>query len=178
MGTDALNMKIRNAVIEDIDEIMRLEQEAFIEEIQEERKVFLERIKVFPEGFFILEDETGNISGYFSSELWNSYPESEESFKLGHSASSSHKKTGTVLYISSIALGNSLRGKGMGTVFLEKCVEKIKETNNQLKGTVLIVNEKWEKARHIYKKFGYSEYKTLEMFFPDGNGILMKKMFE
>ena len=50
----------------DIDAIMNIEKEAFAEEIQESKDVFLERIEIFPDGFFILEENNKKI-GYFSS---------------------------------------------------------------------------------------------------------------
>ena len=44
----------------DIDAIMNIEKEAFAEEIQESKDVFLERIEIFPDGFFILEENNKN----------------------------------------------------------------------------------------------------------------------
>ena len=71
----------------DIDAFMNIEKEAFAEEIQESKDVFLERIEIFPDGFFILEENNKKI-GYFSSELWNSVPQKGDScFSLNHSQS-------------------------------------------------------------------------------------------
>ena len=104
----------------DINAIMNIEKEAFAEEIQESKDVFLERIETFPEGFFILEEKNKKI-GYFSSELWNSVPQKGDScFSLNHSALKNHKKEGTVLYISSIAILNDYKGNGFGYRFFSE----------------------------------------------------------
>ena len=166
----------------DINAIMNIEKEAFAEEIQESKDVFLERIETFPEGFFILEEKNKKI-GYFSSELWNSVPQKGDScFSLNHSALKNHKKEGTVLYISSIAILNEYKGTGLGYRFFYKSVEKIMKSFPQIKEIVLLVNEIWIPALHIYKKCGFIEYGRIQNFFSsDGiksDGILMRKNVE
>ena len=44
---------IRTAVKSDIDFIMQIEEKAFSNSIREERKIFLNRINIFAEGFLI-----------------------------------------------------------------------------------------------------------------------------
>ena len=111
---------IRKATKSDINAIMNIEKEAFAEGIKENKDVFLDRIESFSDGFFILEDKNKAI-GYFSSELWNSVPQKGDScFSLNHSALKNHKKEGTVLYISSIAILNEYKGTGLGYRFFIK----------------------------------------------------------
>ena len=106
-------MKIFPAKSFDILDIMKIERSAFIPAVQENQKTFEERLEVFPEGFFVLADNSektvfengkAEIAGYFTSEIWRSLPESDEIFALGHSAKKNHDINGSVLYFSSFAL--------------------------------------------------------------------------
>ncbi len=173
---------LRKAAKSDINAIMNIEKEAFAEEIQENKDVFLERIESFSDGFFILEDKNKAI-GYFSSELWNSVPQNGDScFSLNHSALKNHKKEGAVLYVSSVAILNEYKGNGLGYRFFSESVEKIIKSFPQIKEVVLLVNEIWIPALHIYKKCGFIEYGRIQNFFSsDGiksDGILMQKTVE
>ncbi|HBP10283.1 MAG TPA: N-acetyltransferase [Treponema sp.] len=173
---------LRKATKFDINDIMNIEKESFAEEIQENKDVFLERIETFPDGFFILEDRNKTI-GYFSSELWNSVPQKDDScFSLNHSALKNHKKEGTVLYISSIAILNEYKGNGLGYRFFNESVDKIIKLFPQIKEIVLLVNEIWIVALHIYKKCGFIEYGRIQNFFSSNgvksDGILMRKTVE
>ena len=170
---------IRKATKYDINAIMNIEKEAFSEGIKENKDVFLDRIESFSDGFFILEDKNKAI-GYFSSELWNSVPQKGDSyFSLNHSALKNHKKEGTILYISSIAILNEYKGTGLGYRFFYKSVEKIMKSFPQIKEIVLLVNEIWIPALHIYKKCGFIEYGRIQNFFSSAgiktDGILMRK---
>ena len=170
---------IRKAKKFDINSIMNIEKDAFSVEIQEDKNVFLERIEVFPDGFFILEDKN-NVIGYFSSELWNSVPkEGDSCFSLNHSALENHKKKGTVLYVSSIAILNGYKGNGLGYRFFTESINKIVKVFPQIKEIVLLVNEIWTPALHIYKRCGFIEYGRMQNFFSTAkiksDGILMRK---
>src|SRR5574344_1010424 len=173
-------MIFRHAKFSDLEGIMLVEKQAFIPQIQESKAVFEQRLSAYPTGFFVLEDETENtIAGYFSSELWNAVPQNNRAFSLGHSATKAHVASGTVMYISSVALLNSYRGKGFGEKLFMIPVVQIFKESPAIKESVLIVNEVWKGARHIYSKAGFSEYGTINNFFPTTDskvfttGILM-----
>ncbi len=171
----------------DIDAIMAIERNAFIPDIQENQKTFEERIKVFNQGFTLLADtsdkailERGKafVCGYFSSEIWDGLPATDDIFKLGHSAKKAHKKDGSVLYISSFALLSQYRGKGLARKFFHDSVTGICEANKNIKTILLLVNEEWLSARHIYETEGFSELRRLPSFFSSlhkkaSDGILM-----
>ena len=63
-------MRIRQATGSDMERIMEIEENAFIPYIRETYQTFDSRMKTFPEGFLVLEDDKGAVQGYFSSELW------------------------------------------------------------------------------------------------------------
>ena len=166
---------LRKASQPDIKEIMKIEKDSFLPEIREKEELFLERICVFPEGFFVFEEEeTGHLAGYFSSELWETVPDFNE-FSVGHSIKKIHSDNGKILYISSFALMESFRGKGNGTKFFNAAIKEL-ESDFLPEKEVLMVNEDWKGARHIYEKSGFMEISRIEnAFFPSRAGIVMER---
>lgn len=162
-----MNFTIRTAKPEDISQIMKIEQSSFIEEIQESEEVFKERIETFCEGFLLFDAEgnEGCAAGYFSTELWKEIPESESSFKIGHSIKSTHKNDGTVLYISSFAILPEYRGGGNGKKLFSQALEYLK-TNTKIEKLILLVNTEWEGAQHIYASYGFKEVFRIKNIFP------------
>lgn len=187
-------MKIRTANLFDIDSIMEIENTSFIPQVREKRLVFLQRLKVFPQGFILLMNDSvadevqktgigaknNNVCGYFCTELWKKMPESADFFSVGHDISLAHCADGSVLYISSFALLPNLRGAGVGGKFFRSALNYIEESVSNLKEEVLLVNENWPGARHIYKKNGFSECFSIKdafqnEFLEPQTGIVMKR---
>lgn len=182
-------MLICPAKIFDIPEIMAVEHNAFIPEIQEKQKIFEQRLSVFPEGFFVLQDTSDEVIlrnkkaltvGYFCSELWGEIA-GDEFFTLGHSPKKTHRSDGTVLYISSFAILSSWRGSGNGEHFFCESVRSICGAFPQIQTVVLLVSTDWKGAQHIYTKSGFKTVRILKGFFPSlqeesgrSDGILMK----
>ena len=177
-----MDVTVRKADLSDIEAIMAVENQAFIKGIVEKRETFEERIKSFKDGFFVLCDERdcGKIVGYYCSEIWNSVPCDEKSFALDHDASKKHDVHGSVLYISSVALLKSYRGMGLGRFLFADCTSRVLKEFTGIKTAVLLVNEEWKGARHIYGEAGFTEYARLEGFFATqdqdrkSSGILMQ----
>lgn len=182
-------MKICCAKSSDIQNIMKIENLAFISQIQESKKTFDERLKIFSNGFFVLVDDSedsvfendkSKIVGYFSSEIWQNLPESNEIFTLGHKIENTHNKNGTVLYISSFAILPSFQGKHLSEFFLTSCLDSICKTFTQIKKIALLVSEDWIGAHHLYEKIGFKEVRKISGFFPSkkqdfATGIVMIK---
>lgn len=166
----------------DIDSIMAIEHQAFIPQIQEKKRCFEKRLEAFPQGFFILSDASENVvkvhgkaltCGYFCSELWDSFPNENDGekvfsrrFKLGHNPLDSHSENGMYLYVTSFALLNEYKSKGLGTKFFESSLAAICGANHNIKKIVLLVNDEWKNALKIYEKFGFKEVHRLKDFFP------------
>lgn len=173
-----LNFTIRPAKPSDIDGIMKIESSSFIEEIQESEKVFLERIETFSKGFLLFETAgRERPAGYFSTELWAAVPQTENTFKIGHSIKSAHKTDGKVLYISSFAILPEYRGNGNGKKLFSQALEYIKKQFD-LETLVLLVNTEWAGAQHIYSSYGFKEIFRIKNIFPAKNnqftdGIVM-----
>lgn len=172
----------RNANIADISSIMRIEHASFPEVICEDRNVFMERISTFPDGFRVMECD-GEIIGYICSELWeraNIF--SKDLFTLGHSIKNRHKSLGREIYISSMRLNPAYRSLGLGRTMFNEFVVHITSLLANVESIVLLVSEKWFKARKIYTSNGFKEIDILEGFFNYNvenpyyeDGIIMRK---
>jgi ribosomal-protein-alanine N-acetyltransferase len=168
------------AVPSDLDGIMQIENAAFPQGIRESKEVFRERLRIFPAGnTILLKDEAANENktpvGYFCSELWDQIPPPKpEFYALEHSITERHKISGAVLYISSLAI--MPHTKGQGRFLFTESIKMIRAKNPQIRTIVLLVNEKWLPARHIYETEGFRYTKNLPSFFSkiDTNGTLIQ----
>jgi ribosomal-protein-alanine N-acetyltransferase len=169
------DFSFRKAEIKDITSIMEIEKNAFNLKICENETTFKERIECFSDGFFVLETNN-KIVGYLSAEIWDYYEEiNDEKFILGHSIKTSHNISGTELYISSTGILPDYRGKGLGGYIFQKSLENILKEYKKLKSIILIVSEKWNNAKTIYEKNGFTEIKIIKDFFNyNENGIVMR----
>lgn len=184
----------------DIFSIMNIERQSFIPPIQEKKRVFEKRLKLFPEGFLLLADcadevilknKTALVCGYLCAERWDSSDfekiigaadEADSAktekllrkrFALGHNPLHTHKTNGSVLYISSLALLKDYRGKGLGEKFFINSVAALCASLGEIKTVALLVNSDWEAARKLYEKWEFEQVRTLEGFFP----TIQKKEF-
>ena len=71
----------------DIPQIMNIERQSFIPAIQEKKRVFEKRLKIFPEGFLaladcsdeiVLKNKVALVCGYLCTERWDSLPDFEK----------------------------------------------------------------------------------------------------
>lgn len=171
---------IRNATLEDINQIMEVEKNGFIPQIQEEQAVFEERIKICPELFLVFQDETFKIVGYLSAEYLEKIPQSADELKLGHFPKKIENKNELIIYISSFSILPECRGNKNGTKLWNKSLEFLEKKHSSKVKFVLLVNELWEKAVHIYEKSGFKITKIFPDFFLTventfSYGILMER---
>ncbi|MBP2200975.1 ribosomal-protein-alanine N-acetyltransferase [Methanococcus voltae] len=172
---------IRNASIEDIDQIMNLEINSFDTGIREVKKTYADRLKIFEDGCLVIEGKNKNIIGFVTSELWDVIKENKDYYKkfdLNHDVSKVHTDEGKELYISSIAISKDYQHKGYGNLIFNKLIDKM-ILKYGIEAVSLIVSENWASARKLYNRNGFSEIYRIEEFFNcnDGkfNGIIMKK---
>jgi ribosomal-protein-alanine N-acetyltransferase len=168
------------ALSSDLCGIMAIEDSAFPEGIRESEETFAERLSVFPHGnTVLLENATQrsarNPAGYFCAELWDEIPPLEaEFYALGHSMKERHVHRGTILYISSLALAPGV--KGQGRFLFNESIKLLCAANPQIRSIILLVNELWLPARHIYETEGFRYTEVLKSFFTEqSDGLLMRK---
>lgn len=189
-------MLLRNATLQDLPEIMKIERQSFIPQIQEEEEVFRQRIMLCPETFLIfdfLKDEAAGAdctrktilpapalpgtAGYICGEFLSHLPASADEIALGH-APCAQNKNFPYFYISSFALLPEFRGNGNGKLLWNKSLEYFSKLANPGCKFLLLVNSDWQNAFHIYQNSGFKTINTFKNFFPrqDGttsDGILM-----
>lgn len=174
-------MILRRGTEQDLGAVMKIEKASFIPAIQETKSVFTERIRVCGNCFIIFEDEeTHNAAGYFSAERWAAVPEDDGGFLLNHSASRTYASDGPIIYLSSFAVLPQYRGKGTGRSLFSDSMKWFAEHNPGLTTAVLLVNETWKGALHIYTQYGFREMRRIQGFFPAtegaaSDGIVMGK---
>lgn len=153
---------------------MKIEKDAFSRDIVEKSNVYLERLKVFPQGFLVAERDK-LLQGFFTTELWIDKDLNEDDFLLGHSIEKSHNIEGSILYISSFALAKRVQGKGSGKKLFNSFLTTILNTYPHITKVVLLVSTKWLKAHKIYKNYGFKKEFVIKDFFNKGqDGIVMK----
>lgn len=180
--TKASDCGLRPALPQDLTAIMRLELAGFAPGLRERGAVFLERMAAFPEGFLLLEERgSRQCLGYICSELWD-FEEAPDParFALNHSAGRYHCSTGTELYLSSMTIDPRYRGAGLGAFLFEQCIARQIE-RFALRSVILIVNETWTHARHLYRRSGFSACGRIDGFFaapkePPQAAIVMRRM--
>ncbi len=177
-------MKVRQATGTDMERIMKIEENAFIPNIRETWQTFDSRMKTYPQGFLVLEDDKGLVQGYFSSEIWEELPHTNKVFILDHDPSKLHKPEGNLLYISSYAIMSGLRGRGLGRLFLKESLKQVQKSAPQIDRIILIVSQEWGAAHHIYEDMGFKAIRQIPGFFPSdiipggADGIVMMKTGE
>lgn len=170
-------ISFRTATKADLNSIMEIEAASFLPEIQESKSTFIARLTAGSSLFLIFEEnlENGNTipAGYLSAEFLEKIPSSQEELKLDHSPSTKNTST-KIIYLSSFALLPQFRGNGQGKRLWNDCLDFFAKTNLQTEKFLLIVNEEWKNARHIYEQNGFTPIDNYPEFFPHKeNGILM-----
>ncbi|MDE7228059.1 MAG: hypothetical protein K2N31_07040 [Treponemataceae bacterium] len=159
----------------DLPSIMQIERGAFIPPLQEKPKVFDDRLRAFPQGFFVLSDSSVQTvgkaghavnAGYFCSELWRGVPADDKPFKINHRASKSHCRDGSVLYVSSFALRPEYQGKRLARPFFLSSLAALCGAFAQIKTVLLLASEEWQSALRVYAAAGFAELRRAEAFFP------------
>lgn len=173
---------LRTATANDIPDIMKIELSSFARGVCETPEIFSERVQLFSNGFCILQINN-KVSGYICSELWDyKAARTADDFILGHSIRHVHNPQGNELYISSLGVMPSLRGKGWGNLLFNNFLQRMVIKYNNLRSVILIVSEKWNSARKIYRKNGFKEILLIRDFFENKGqssskeaGIVMRK---
>jgi len=170
----------REAKLSDIEGIMHLEEKCFNIYTQESQDVYENRMKYFPHGFIVLENDD-ILCGAVSSEIWN-YKEnvSLRDFTLGHSIKEQLDLNGNELYISSIGILPQYRSSGYGKKLFNELIAHIKTLFPKVTKGILLLNETWVYAMKIYQDYGFQYVCEFPDFFTDDDeskqkGIVMRK---
>jgi len=173
-------VSIRKAHAEDLEAIMDLEQQCFDGDTIEDLSVYEERLSVFGDGFLVLVAD-GSVAGFITSELWEQTGNlSGEHFALGHSVRERFVPDGDELYISSLAVSPSHRGKKYGDSLLQALLGRISASCQNVSRFILLVGSEWHGARRIYERKGFEYICEFKDFcggrsVPPYSGLVMVK---
>lgn len=144
-------INIRRATADDLDEMIRLDQEIFGEYgTDADPEIIESRLSIYPEGCAVLEDwdETfgrNTFLGYLTTEKWNEVREAD----LHEDPRESHQPHGHVLNITSLAIAPDYQNRGLGDRLLDQAVEIA-----QREGCDQIVVQT-ASAREFYERRGF-----------------------
>lgn len=123
---------IRNAKESDMDDIMRVEEEAWPAEIRAPREKFENRLKLFPQGFYVALMD-GRVMGVTTSEIIpydSAHPvEKWEAVTDNGWIAKTHTPQGNALYVVSVGVSPLAGGKGIGSQLVQaqkKLVQELK----------------------------------------------------
>lgn len=137
-------MKLRRCLLEDIDEVIRIEQESFTHPY--DRFTFLYYLRD-PYSSFIVAEDDGRIIGYLVYSL-----------------------KGRKATLVSIAVKKDERSKGIGKRLLN---EAIKELSGKVDELWLQVGVRNKDAIAFYKKAGFQPKWTIARYYQDGEDALV-----
>jgi len=115
-----MNPYTRQATFEDLDGVIRIEEESWPPEVRATKKKFEKRLEIFPKGFVLVFVEN-EIAGVSTSEIVRYNPKNvftwEEITDHGW-IERTHNPDGNALYIVSVGVSPRFRGVGCGTMLM------------------------------------------------------------
>ena len=118
------NLTIRIVNKMDLDRCFEIEKASYAGDEAATKEKILKRIKVYPEGFIVLENNK-EIIGFINSGATHKVALSDDEFKelIGHDPSGKH------IVIMSVVVHPNYQGKGMAGKLLESFIETMKQSD-------------------------------------------------
>ena len=139
-------MKIRKATINDLKELSRIEMECFPAAEAATEEIFCRRLEVYPNFFWILENEAGEIVSFVNGMATDNEILTDEMFENPDL----HNKNGDWQMIFGVNTLPEFRRKGYAEKVLRRVVEDTKKDGR--KGIVLTCKDK---LVSFYEKIGF-----------------------
>ncbi len=187
-----VNITIRQASIRDLDNIMKVEEEAWPIEAMASIDKFRERLRVFPPGFFVAVLD-GEIVGTTTSQIINYDPKNPPSswteITNDGRISETHKINGNAIYVVSLGVSPKGRPNGKGIGVGTALLEKQKQLARELGKEYLVLSARVPGYHNFCKRKGnvliedYVNYKRedglpedMELRFYERAGLKQKKI--
>lgn len=140
-----MDIKIRRVTIEDLDAVSEVEASCFPEAEAATKSSLEQRIKTFPESFFVAEID-GKIIGFINGCITNSTTIFDELF----SDAALHIQNGDYQAIFGLDVISDYRNQGIAAQLMNDIIELSRL--NDRKGLILTCKEH---LIHYYSKFGF-----------------------
>ena len=139
-------MRIRTAVMADLAAVTAVEAACFPEAEAAKEQDFFERLKVYPNHFWLLEDEEGNLISFVNGLVTDEPSLRDEMY----SDASFHNEQGAWQMIFGVNTLPEYRRKGLAGQVLQRVIADAQEQGR--KGCVLTCKEA---LLHYYAAFGF-----------------------
>lgn len=140
-----MDIKIRRASIEDLDAVTEVEARCFPEAEAATKETFEQRIKTFPESFFVAEID-GKIIGFINGCIINEMTICDELF----SDTTLHIPNGDYQTIFGLDVVSDYRNQGIAAQLMNHLIEVSRLAGR--KGVILTCKDK---LIHYYSKIGF-----------------------
>lgn len=141
-----MGIKIRQAAIDDLDAVTKVEAVCFPPAEAAGREAFKKRLKAFPESFFIAEIDD-EIIGFINGCITNSTTIYDELYE----DASLHNSDGNYQTIFGLDVIPKYRNQGIAVQLMNHMIEVAREAGR--KGLILTCKSN---LIHYYEKFGYA----------------------
>lgn len=138
--------QIRAVKETDLEEVSRVEEVCFPKAEAADRESFLERIRTFPESFFVAEEESGDLIGFINGAMTSSDRIYDEMFEKA----ALHEKDGAFQSIFGLDVVPEYRRQGIAAALMNHMIQETQKRGKR--GLILTCKE------HLipyYEKFGY-----------------------
>ncbi|MFA1820186.1 GNAT family N-acetyltransferase [Virgibacillus oceani] len=120
-GSDTM-VRIRDVQPKDLDQILKIEQDSFIEAEAATKEVFINRMNLIPDTFLVAEIE-GDIVGFINGPVIQQPYITDDLFKR----ITKNLDKGGVQSILGVVISKNERNRGIATMLIEKLTELAKE---------------------------------------------------
>jgi len=141
-------MNIRFATYDDLSSIVRIENECFPPAQAASEESFAERLKIYPDHFWLLEID-GKVIGMIDGLVTNELTISDEMFEKA----TLHNEKGNWQAIFGVTVLPEYRNRGYAALIMEQVIADSKVQNR--KGCILTCKDK---LIAYYEKFGYKNF--------------------
>lgn len=139
----------RTMLANDLDKVMRIQREAYVDEMVESEAILAARLANVPDTSWVVEGEQG-VCGYLVGYL------SHVGLVTPWGSEFSHKPDADHLYLHDLAISKSAAGCGLGPLLVKHSLQQAKL--RLLSGAALV---SVQDSRKFWQKMGFNEFANL-----------------
>lgn len=175
---------VHEATTDDIDRILRLQEEAHETDMHATRETILAHMQSCPAGCLVaFESGSDRCVGFVFADIWVFRRTNEASaFMPNHTVALTHNDNGDEMYIASLVVAPELRRKGLGTVLFNSVIGACRQRYPKCRSAVLMVAQSWIALRRLSGKRRFLVVDHLSNLFMNSNGrpenaLVLRKFF-